>query len=324
MPKNFKSIPPKISTAINGAQNNALEVRALLRVSEDTCEAYEHYELNAGRLEVGHTWTLSPPSICGRTSKKNLEGWEITRRDLPKYTKTFCHDIQVFGDAARNGWATVCSDREVYHRDVYTAPMHQVIVTIEEELEGAAFGVSFRVLDHFDRNSDTFEEDILFAINLLQEVTGVAEVVEPNAPRSFHSEVLNWELFPPGDIEGVIASLRTAGRVSAGGEDTARERLALFERFEPQHYLKGLGGTDTYVGAKYSDDLVVFENIKYGNALYVLYEDWEIQSQMPRSKLLRLSGEKLDRIVHNEGWEDIFKELLRAQMRKRGVRLRAR
>ena len=47
--------------------------------------------------------------------------------------------------------------------------------------------------------------------------------------------------------------------------------LELFEQFQPIEYLKGLGGNDHYIGAKYADDLVVFENMRHGNALYVLY-----------------------------------------------------
>ena len=68
---------------------------------------------------------------------------------------------------------------------------------------------------------------------------------------------------------------------------TVSDLLLDFEQFQPIEYLKGLGGNDHYIGAKYADDLVVFENMRHGNALYVLYGDWATLSQKVWRSFLR-------------------------------------
>jgi hypothetical protein len=144
----------------------------------------------------------------------------------------------------------------------------------------------------------------------------------PTEPRQYFSETLDWELFPLGDIGAVLSSLGASGRLQRPDEMAiATERLTLFETFQPVNYIRGLAGNDTYVGAKYADDLVVFESVKYGNALYVLYVDWEQQSRQPRSTLLRLAGNELDRIVHRANWQDEFRELMINKLQERGISL---
>lgn len=321
--KNFQELPKQVSRRVEAFAGNRVEVRTLAKVHPTQLNSYMAFEIVSAKLQVGNVWNVVLPPAVGRTSKKNVEGWEVVRKDLPMYTKTFCHEIPNFGDGSRNGWSVVCQDRRVYHRDFFPPPMLSIQVVVDEALPDGRFGVSFVVLEQFDRSSASFDEDILFAINLLQESLGSFEVVEPAAPKVFFTEVLNWELFPPGSADEVLKSLKVAGRIKkADEEEAAKKRLALFERFEPLGYLRGLGGSDTYIGAKYADDLVVFENVRYGNALYLLYADWEIQSKKPRSELLRMPGDKLDRVVHNEGWTKIFEKLLREQLRKRGMRLR--
>ena len=59
-----------------------------------------------------------------------------------------------------------------------------------------------------------------------------------------------------------------------------------------------------YFGAKYADDFVVFENLRYGNALYVMFERWQELSQRSRIDLLKGDHEGFERIEHREGWED--------------------
>jgi hypothetical protein len=83
-----------------------------------------------------------------------------------------------------------------------------------------------------------------------------------------------------------------------------------------------MGGNDQYIGAKFADDLVAFENLRYGNALYVLYENWGELSRRPRSELLKLPQSSLDRIVHSAGWEQKFAVLMQRELQDRGMRVR--
>ena len=61
-------------------------------------------------------------------------------------------------------------------------------------------------------------------------------------------------------------------------------RLKLFAKLPVEKLIKGTNSFSSYIGALYADDLVVFENMNYGNALYVLYDDWQDVSKRSRTR----------------------------------------
>jgi hypothetical protein len=65
----------------------------------------------------------------------------------------------------------------------------------------------------------------------------------------------------------------------------------------------------------------VFENLNYGNAIYVIYERWEELSRRSRIDLLKGPREGFERIPHNDNWErrlkDVLHEHLEAKARRR-------
>lgn len=100
---------------------------------------------------------------------------------------------------------------------------------------------------------------------------------------------------------------------------TARpDRLAVVaERFEAMEntgyvaVIVGREGFRRYVGYKYKDDLVVLENFDYGNALYVMYSNWEANSSKPRIDLIAEPDGNFDRVRHVAGWQERVVHLLR-------------
>jgi hypothetical protein len=242
--------------------------------------------------------------------------------DLPKYTIYFYRDIPIYGDAARNGWTTAAIPREVYETDTYPPYLFQIEVFIQEAFEDAKFGVVFSVDEVFSKQSSTFEDDLLFAVNLLQENTGVSGVTGAENPEFVFTSQRHWDVFPPGQIEDLAARIQAGRGRNQPDLEKIIERLELFEQFQPIEYLKGLGGNDHYIGAKYADNLVAFENMRHGNALYVLYDDWASLSQRPRSEILKLPSSKFDRIIHSEGWTHRFAKLMQHELHLRGTRIR--
>jgi hypothetical protein len=55
----------------------------------------------------------------------------------------------------------------------------------------------------------------------------------------------------------------------------------------------------------------VFENLNYGNAVYVMYEQWEKLSMRSRVELLKGDRDDFDRIEHRKGWADKLGALLK-------------
>ncbi|WP_346907839.1 hypothetical protein [uncultured Roseibium sp.] len=320
--KSFKALSPKMRAELAGIDSPNVKVLAgKLVTAEEVQEGlYAHVDLNIEKLVVGNSWEIIPSPTIGIRSKRNVEGWEVVRKDLPKFRKYFYHDIAIYGDAARNGTTTAAIPREVYERDEFPPYLFHIQVLIQEQKRDGAFGVVFSIDEVFLKGTPDFDNDLLFAVNLLQENTGVSGVVAAENPEYVFSSDLDWDVFPPGDLEELRTALCEGRR--AVPEDTVSERLRLFEQFEPIEYLRGLGGNDHYIGAKYADDLVVFENLKYGNALYVLYGNWMELSRRPRSELLKLKTSQYDRIIHTLGWETRFAVLMQTQLAERGIRIR--
>lgn len=322
--RGFRSLPQTTLAELDRIAGTDVKVMAGKRISREDVAAgtYAHLGLTTDKLVVGQSWEVVPPMATGTTSKRNGEGWTVTRKDLPKYKKYFYRDIAIYGDAARNGWTTAAIPRDVYETDSFPPYLFQIEVTVQEALDDGRFGVVFSVDEVFSKQSASFEADLLFAVNLLQENTGVSGVTAAANPDFVFTSQLRWDVFPPGQIADLAALIRQNG--GRNPPDLARimERLELFEQFQPVEYLRGLGGNDHYIGAKYADDLVVFENMRHGNALYVLYDDWAALSRRPRSEILRLPTSKFDRIIHTEGWANRFAVLMQRELQARGVRIR--
>jgi hypothetical protein len=120
-------------------------------------------------------------------------------------------------------------------------------------------------------------------------------------------------LLPVGQLgahEAVARLLRGKRPITAEQRAVMEQRLATFARLQPTHFVSGTSGFIRYFGAKYADDFVVFENVRYGNALYVIFERWQELSQRNRIDLLKGDREGFERIEHRDGWEDRLEAML--------------
>jgi hypothetical protein len=57
-------------------------------------------------------------------------------------------------------------------------------------------------------------------------------------------------------------------------------RANALARLRPTEYIVGSGMNYHYFGAKFGENIVAFENIDYGNALYILFDNWQEISQI--------------------------------------------
>ena len=132
---------------------------------------------------------------------------------------------------------------------------------------------------------------------------------------------LDWKIFPSGTVEEVMAQLRQLDRAQnqVDFDRHLQDRIEFFESFKPDAYIRGVGGFGSYFGAKFSEEFVVFENLKYGNAIYLLYENWEEVSKRSRLDLLRDSDAHFDRVTHSEGWQLRLKALLQDKLYEFGL-----
>ena len=74
--------------------------------------------------------------------------------------------------------------------------------------------------------------------------------------------------------------------------------------FTPEAMIYGRSGFQRYFGAKLKDDIVLFENVEHGNAIYVMFDEWEKLSQKSRLELLSgRYGDGFERVIHAGGWK---------------------
>ena len=116
-----------------------------------------------------------------------------------------------------------------------------------------------------------------------------------------------WEILPPGERTETLARILSKFRApSEAVKKKLLERYAFLEKLKPVAYISGTSGFQRYFGAKFGDNLVVFENIEYGNAVYIMFEKWEELSKLSRIELLRSRRSAgFQRVVHPAGWQDI-------------------
>src|SRR6185312_13199840 len=321
--KNLRAIPKKIREKLESLKGTIVVVSATKQIALSDIVGKEYTALGIRAIQGGIESPANaiPRPNAGKYSRRNIEGWEEVRKDLPKIWKTFGFEAPDWGDWA-NGSHTVWHDREVYQRE-YHEP-REIPISIERLREiGDTFVFKFVVECPLDPQDENFEDDVLFCLNLLQENVGVVDIYRSDATREEYEQTIHvdWEIFPPGTVDEVMRHLLKRGRrgaPKAEEEARMRDRVQVFSSLRPDAYIRGTGGLNSYIGAKFADDLVVFENVRYGNALYVLYDEWESISQRSRYDLIRGTDTQFDRIIHGDVWKEQFSKIIRRELKRRG------
>ena len=319
--RNLRKLPSHVTEWLDANPRKRFVVGCPKTIPMSELKLYHHLGIGSGAGKLIYPETRIPIAEMGPYSTKNRDGWEVKRTDLPMVTRTITFEAPNWGDPG-NGYHSVDLDREVYQRDYFDAPLFSIRIQCLKESEGAA--VFMFIVDWpVSREDQEFEENLLFALNLLQENMGTCGVISADAS---HADILSslemsWEFFPPGTAPEVEHFFRgRMKRVSPELAAVIKERAQLFWKLEPRQYLRGTGGLSRYVGAQFADDLVVFENVIYGNAIWILFEDWSATSKRSRIDLLRLRDVPYERIVHNEGWQSRLVDFIRADKKKRGIK----
>ncbi len=163
-------------------------------------------------------------------------------------------------------------------------------------------------------NDPAFEADLFYNLNLLQENTGYVDVYPADATREDYLATLNvaWEILPPGEREQNIAVIIGSGR-TLSPEVRAKliERYTFLEGLKPRNFVAGISGFRRYFGAQFAEDLVVFENVEYGNAAYVMGRNWDELSRLSRTQLLAMAQRDFDRILHVGDWKEKLRGIIR-------------
>ena len=315
MPRNLIKIPQRILDRLETFDQDDVVAATvkLLRPEDIPDYAGLGLALDSGTLQLQSP--APPPASSGKYSHANLYGRERVRRDLPLEQKEY----GFYAPSWRSGHQHYVSwTRDVYPREFF--PPKQVNLTTELlGMRGDAFLVKFAIDQVISRRTANFEQELLYNLNLLQENVGAADIFESTTTLAEYAATVrvDWQLLPPGSVDEVFAAM-TAGKspITAEQATVMKQRLHVIGRLKPEAFVAGTDGFLRYFGALFGDDFVVFENLQYGNAIYVMYENWHALSQRSRVELLAGDPDNFERIIHKKGWVEQLSGMVQEYRRR--------
>lgn len=321
----FRRVPDYIEQELRDIQEQHVIVAAIINVrkSDIARRLYRHLDIKIVEGNVQFPETIYPDRLTGLYARRNRNGIIWIFKDLPKVVKTFTFESPNFGDPHK-GYHITCIGREVYQRRFEPPREWAVAISlVSQDAEYVRLRVQIRAF--LDRNHSDFRSDLFFAINLLQEQCHDCHVFRANISDEelARTTAVGWEIFPPGTMDRAFTAITSRLRVPTPQRQREIENRAnALARLHPTEYIVGSGMNSHYFGAKFGENIVAFENIDYGNAIYILFDNWQEISQMSRIDILKRHERDFIRIIHKDGWQKILKlhieELRERQYSKNG------
>lgn len=313
--QNFRKVPDKIVEKLKtlGAADFVVACAKKIKASDILAGVYSHVGLHMEGDKLIFPTSVMPDPQVGKFSTVNVHGKEIVRKDLPMLQMTRSFESPNYGDWSK-GSHEVSWTQDVYQRDFISPKELEIqIELIGEEVsnEEKIYVVRFCVNEVLKKGSNGFKEALLFNLNVLQENVGAADIYLSKATRDDYLKTVyvNWEILPPGERDTTIA--RILSGIKAPTDQLKQkliERYDLLAKLKPASFIRGTSGFNRYFGAKFKDDLVVFENLEYGNAIYIMFDQWEGLSKLSRIELLKGNRNGFVRILHIPGWKTALRQ----------------
>lgn len=312
--KNLRKIPIHISEQIKGAPDQIWVVgctRTFTRQEiAEGCLSHLGVTLVDGSVLVPPS--VLPPFHGGKFSRRNAQGYLVVRRDLPKEPNVQPHEVPSWGSSSSTH--TVYLPHPRFPRDVVAPKLNEVTMVVANPgSDSDQVVLSFRVEEVFSGNDPALDQVLLSNLNLLQENVGACGVQPADRSIADYVQTLhvNWEILPPGTVGEVIARLFPDGSGTREERDTAADRYAFFNSLSAEKVVYGLSGNQRYFGAILPSGAAVFENLSYGNAVYIFFSDWEHLSRLSRIELLSgRQGKDVVRVLHVPGWQGTVRKVV--------------
>lgn len=321
MGRNFRKIPTIISQKVEDFQSKFI-VGTILDLTESQFLDRKFSDWKLNKRENGELsfQTLYVPHISkGRYSKKNIEGYRVRYPERPKILKSYyMGERPIWGDYSNGTFSLIVSRLVTPYDEIPPKDIAFIVRLLEaREINGIMhyiFKVSTNV--NFESKSEDIENELFFHLNLIQENFGAADVYQSDIADQdlLNSIQLSWNIFPPGERDDDL------NKITSGLRNLSRERVTeITDRYtflrsqNPRTLITGRSGMLRYFGAQFSDNLVVFENTNYGNALYILFENWRELSQLSRLEIQNRPKDQYIRIKHIGDWNQKVRDIIQAK-----------
>ncbi len=315
--KNIHKISKRIKAQIETFDQDDIVVACVRRVATQDLYKYKHLGIALNGTEIVIPLPFLPGVHAGKYSRANLEGYDKKRKDLPKISKDYSWEAPNYKGY---GTHTVSRARQIFRKDFYSPKLVELKIELIEKTE-SDFVLKFSIEQVINRRTLDFEKELLYNLNLLQENVGSIDVFPSIATLADYKKTVSvdWEIIPIGTIDQVLASMlnnKNKQIITPDQIKVMKDRIGVMSKLNIKNYIKGTSGFLRYFGAQCGDDFVIFENIQYGNAIYVMYESWKELSQKSRIDLLNGPREGFERIIHIHGWEQVLKKTVDQYLKK--------
>lgn len=309
----FRRIPNYIEQELHSIESLNIIAAAIINASkaEISRGTYRHLGIQIQDETLSCPEIVYPENLSGIYARRNRNGIVWVLKDLPMVTKTYSFDSPNFGDPNK-GFHTTYWSRKVYQRRLEPPRDWDLALTvISQDEEHVRIKVAINTI--LDRQHPDFRKDLFFAINLLQEQCRDSHVFDATVTDAELARIssVGWEIFPPGTLDRTLSEI--THRLRDPTPKHLREiqmRAKVLDHLHPTEYILGSGMNSRYFGAKFGENVVVFENVDYGNALYILFDNWQEISQMSRVDILKRHEHDYIRIIHKPGWEKALRRQL--------------
>lgn len=315
----YKSVPKHIVEEIGALDGLDFRIGVTRVTSTDTIEAGKFASLGV-TASKGEIQLVTPflPHGPARWTTYNLEGLVKDRPDWPKRSISWPITSPNFGDAARNGITTRIHTVMAIAKQTLHAKAFAFEVTANQRPDGKVL-LNFMLEPVFAASVDLDSTDLLMAVSLTREVVGTPRVfpIQPGTDDWQSNQKFGWEFLPvdhrgqaTADYDKVADTLGLPPGSTM--RDTFKERYGTIRELKPKAVRYGTTGFARYVAFEF-DKAVVLENYSYGNAAYVMYEDWEKLSQRTRLDLLSDPSAKFERVIHASDWKSKLREAIKGR-----------
>lgn len=312
---NLNKIPKDIRVKVNKISNQQIVVGCakIYSIDDLTKGSLNHLGIKDSKDGLQIPGEIVPSVNRGKYSQRNMEGQEVIRKDLPMETYSITFDAPNYGDSSK-GTHDVTWTKERYVREHISPALAQIkMESMLAKEESGKIIIKFEVSEILDKKSKDFEKRLLASLNLLQENIGSHGVESAGVKFDDYRKTMkvDWEIFPLGTREEALARVTKGRSVSSEEKQQFEERYDFYRSLKPEKEVYGTSGFSRYFGALIKDELVVFENLQYGNAIYVMHENWQTLSQKSRTELLSgRYGKSFQRVEHRPGWKLSVKKII--------------
>ena len=314
-PHNIRKTPESVLSIIRKSNSDDFVVFAEQALSNTNIQNNVYSDLGI-TIENGRITTTPfiPPKTAGRFCKYNQTVREIVHKELPKETGYRYFTVPNFGDYTKGTHENVIP-YEYYPRDYIHPSFTEISSEIISENKGETV-FRFSSTEVLNKKSKDFDFRLLSNLNMFQELFGSFKIKESAKPYPEYLKTVHvdWEILPEGNRLDLIKKfIRNYPK-----NDTPQKQQEIIERFEflnkchPIAVVEGTSGFQRYIGYQFNDDLMVFENLRYGNAIYVMFGSWKELSKRSRLDLLTGKyGSDFERIEHRKNWKRNLKNCLK-------------